>query len=299
MLTFSYKTRNTLVLLGFLATILIIGGYFVVYLYPADIAKHQAEIMHLQQEIATLDGVEQQLPQVEKQINFEQEKLTNLRKQIVSQVTPASSYAYLNAITRFSGFFQYDMGFKGPNQLSNYGYNLYNIRGEGSFHNIYKFIWYLERGPQIYRIKKLSLRGVESKDPETEAAQFIVPFELEVWALFAKVQDLPPIKRKLEDIRCPAVGNPFYPVVFKELPGNANQLIETERAELKAVIPEKAFIADHTGQVQVLREGDEVYLGYCTRIDAANGQVEFTLNKGGIVEKYILKLRFENTISEY
>lgn len=296
----AYKTRNTLVLLGFLSTILLVGGYFTLFSYPSRIESQKAEILKLQQQMVTLDGIEKQLPLVENQIQVQQEKLSNMRKQIVSRVTPAMSYAYLNNIMKYSGSFPYDMIFKGEQQQGNYGYNLYNIRGEGSFRNIYKFVWYLEQGPHIYKIKKLNLRGVETKTPETERTKFVVPFEMEAWALFADVQDLPSIKRTLKDVRCRTVGNPFYPYVFKELPGNYNNLLETERAELRAIISDKAFIADHEGNIRVLRQGDAVYLGYCSRIDAQIGQVEFTLNKGGIVENYILKVRDEQEgTSEY
>ena len=170
-----------------------------------------------------------------------------------------------------------------------YGYNIYNIKGEGSFSTIYKFIWYIERGPQIYKIKKLSLRGIEGA--KTDRSKLII-FEIEIWALFAAVKDLPPIKRKLSDVVVAEVKDPFTPYVSRGLPPNRENLLEVERATLKAVIPGKAFIADHKGKVHVLKEGDKVYLGYTTKINAEKSQVEFTLNKNGIVQKFVLKLRF-------
>jgi hypothetical protein len=37
-------------------------------------------------------------------------------------------------------------------------------------------------------------------------------------------------------------------------------------------------------------EGEQVYLGYLTKIDYQNSRVSFILNKGGIIEKVDLEL---------
>jgi hypothetical protein len=68
--------------------------------------------------------------------------------------------------------------------------------------------------------------------------------------------------------------------------------VEVERSDLKAVIPGKAFVLDQGNVIKTLQEGDEVYLGYVTRIDPENGRIECTLNKGGIIEKVELKIRY-------
>jgi hypothetical protein len=61
------------------------------------------------------------------------------------------------------------------------------------------------------------------------------------------------------------------------------------------VIPGKAFVADQKGRIVTLEEGDEVYLGYVTRIDPEKGAVEFMLNKGGIIERAELRIPFHTT----
>jgi hypothetical protein len=68
--------------------------------------------------------------------------------------------------------------------------------------------------------------------------------------------------------------------------------VEVERSDLKAVIPGKAFLLDQTNVIRTLREGDEVYLGYITRVDPEGGRLEATLNRGGIIEKVELKIRY-------
>lgn len=288
-----YKTRNTLILLGFLIIILAVGAYFIIYSYPKKIKEVKAEIQRTDQQINALAGLQIELYNLQKQIKEEQEKLAQLDKQIVPDVTPAMTYSYLNSILNYAGFVKFDMLYMGSKKAQKYGYNIYDIKGEASFDNIYKFIWYLERGPQIYRIARLDLRGVETRDEVTKQFSIVVPFQMEIHALYADVKDLPPIKRTLGDVVVAEVKNPFTPYIYRELPPNTRGLLEVERADLKAVIPGKAFVADHTGKIHVLKEGDEVYLGYVTKIDIEKNQVEFTLNKAGIVEKFVLRLRFE------
>jgi hypothetical protein len=113
-----------------------------------------------------------------------------------------------------------------------------------------------------------------------------------ILALFAKGQDLPPIKKTLDDVRFASAKNPFYPYIKKDLPPNFYELLEVERAELKAVMANQAIVVDHNRNTHFIHEGDEIYLGYVKKIDEANNRVIFTLDKGGIVEDFILELRF-------
>ena len=54
---------------------------------------------------------------------------------------------------------------------------------------------------------------------------------------------------------------------------------------------DRAFISDSKGNLNVMKVGDKVYLGYLTRINKAINQVEFTLNKGGFIETVKLNLK--------
>jgi hypothetical protein len=86
--------------------------------------------------------------------------------------------------------------------------------------------------------------------------------------------------------------DPFAPVIASGIPPNARDLIEIERSDLKAVITGKAYVLDQSNNIRTLQEGDEVYLGYVTKIDPEGGRIECTLNKGGIIEKVELKIRY-------
>ena len=123
--------------------------------------------------------------------------------------------------------------------------------------------------------------------------ELILPFDMEIKAYFATVEDLQNDAKKLSDVKVATAQDPFYPSILRNLPLNTDALLEVEQASLKAIIPGKALIADNGGEIHVLREGDRVYLGYLTRIDTENNLVEFTLNKGGIIEKIVLNLGFD------
>ena len=103
---------------------------------------------------------------------------------------------------------------------------------------------------------------------------------------------------ELNNAPAPKVGtpanlksNPFYPLIMREIPPPQPDEIEIERSDLKAVIPGKAFIIDQNQKSRILEEGTAVYLGYVTKILPNDGMIECLLNKGGVAEKFILKIR--------
>jgi hypothetical protein len=291
----SYKTRNIIILSTFIVIIAIFIGYVNLFYFPDKIKKSTAENEDLKTKIAAMGNIEEQYLQLKKLVAEKETKLTELDKKIISQISSAETYNYLNKILAYVGFIEFNLYYMGSQQEEGYGYNTYNLRGEAPFKKIYQFVWYLERGPHIYKIKKLDLRGVESKDPETEEPILVVPFEMELLAYYAEINDLPPIQRSLGNVRVRNARNIFYPYILRNLPPNTDNLIEVERAELRAIIPDKILLANHEGKIHTLQEGDKVYLGYLTKIDTEKKQAEFSLNKGGIYEKFILKLKFDET----
>lgn len=289
----NYKTRNVLVLLIFVLLISLTGGYFNYFYFPKKADEAKTKIQDLDQRIAALQGIEEEIAQVKEMLAKQKRKLSNLDKQLTSHGSPAETYQYINTILTYSGVLKLDLVYQSNNQSENYRYDVYKIKGEGFFTTIFKFLWYLERGPQIYKIRRLSLRGVENREIDSTRTFIVVPFEMELWALFTELEDVPSIRRTLRNVRASYVRNPFMPFIYRNLPTNSENLLEAERATLKGILPGQAFVEDHSGQVHNMREGDKVYLGYVSRVDAENNRVVFILNKGGIRERFTLKLGFE------
>lgn len=289
----SHKARNIITLSILLVLVIAVGGYYALIKYPAQLEGLQKQVAELQTKIDALEFVGVQLDETLQKIEQEQIKLAGIDKQIVPEVSSAATYKYLNEILSKSGFLKFDMIFSGTEKRKKYRQNVYSLKGEGSFKSIYKFISYIEEGPQTYKIRKLHMRGVEGVDGESGMFQFVVTFNAEILALFAKIEDLPRINRTLAGTQIASVRNPFYPIIKKNLPPNFYDLLEVERAELKAIMPGKAFVIDHKRNTHILQEGDEVYLGYVKKIDQQQKSVSFTLDKGGIFEEFVLKLRFD------
>ncbi|MFQ5584152.1 MAG: hypothetical protein ACE5GL_06940 [Calditrichia bacterium] len=245
------------------------------------------------QKIAALSGIELELKEAQKELAEQQKKLSRVDKQLVSSVAPAETYKYLNSILRYSGVLKFDLTYAGKREAEGYGYDIYHLKGEGFFSTLFKFIWYLERGPKIFKIRRANFRGVENRELDSTRTNIVVPFEVEFWALYTDVKDVPSIHRSLRDVKFSYVRNPYLPYIYRNLPLNKDGLVEVERARLKGILPGKAFVEDHTGKVHTLEEGAKVYLGFVSKIDHKYNEVYFILNKGGIVHQYKLKLGFD------
>ncbi len=291
----SYALRNTIVLAAFLAVIFSVGFYLTRVTQPKDRAKLVAEE-------TTLDNTISERPAVESELKSAQEKLTGMKskyvkrfKVIPSNDTTALTYAYLNRIMDASGFVKFDMLYQGAKSFDQYGYNVYNLKGETSYDDLFKFIWYLEHAKLLYKVEDLTLSGHEVRDQTLEKPKTIVPFTMELHAYYSSAAGVSS-ESSGEDptlYKTVSVGLNFLkPLISSEPPANLRGLVDVERSDLRAVMADKVFIVDENGKGHILRVGDEVYLGYLTKIDASKNEAEFTLNKGGIIDRQVLKVRF-------
>jgi len=292
----SYKKRNILILACFLLVIAGFGTYLVGFSYPAEIEAAEKKYAKLEKQVEYLNSIEMEFPQLLQQVEEKRDRLANIDKRVSNKVTSSGVHAYLAQIQSYTGKVDFHLFHNGNETLKDFGYKKYRLKGEGPFSRVFNFIWYLERGPEIFRLVNVSLKGVEDKDEETEKPKLVIPFEMEIWAYYAKsTEDLPKVRRRINDVRTIKARNAFYPYIKRNLPPNDEGLLEVERAELKALVADRALVKDHTGTIHVLRLGDKVYLGNLTRINPQGNQVEFTLNKGGAYEKIVLDLQFDES----
>jgi len=291
----TYKKRNILILACFLLIIAGFGTYLVAYSLPNDIQAAQKKFDKLDQQVQQLNAMEEEFPLIQEKVQEKRDRLANIDKRVTNKVTSAGVHAYLTQVQSYTGKVDFHMFHTGGEQLKDFGYKVYRLKGEGAFSRVFNFIWYLERGPSIFRLVNVSLKGSEERDEETDKSKLVVPFEMELWAYYAQVDDLPKIRRRISDVRTIKARNAFYPYILRNLPPNDEGLLETERAELKAVVADRALVKDHTGTIHVLKLGDRVYLGHLSSINPEANQVGFTLNKGGAHETVILDLAFEES----
>lgn len=291
----SYALRNTIVLTGFLVVIFGVGFYLTRISQPREEQKLRAEVVSLNRTISERPAVEGQLKESQQRLSKMKQKFSKRFKVIPSNDTTALTYAYLNRIMDASGFVKFDMLYQGKKNFKQYGYDLYNLKGETSYGNLFRFIWYLEHARMMYKVGDLSLKGLEVRDETSERPQTVVPFTMELHAYYSSVAGISSEHKGPDPTfyRNVSAGlNFFKPLISSEPPPNIHGLVDVERSDLRAVMADKVFIVDQKGVGHILRVGDEVYLGYLTKIDPGKNEAEFTLNKGGIIDRVTLKVRF-------
>jgi hypothetical protein len=288
----SYKIRNSIAI-GILVFLIVgIGTYIRAFNLPKKAKQIELKIKQIDEELQNTPNLVNQFNDLSAILTDTQKRWENRNKDIPPVDVTSQSYAYFSRLIDLSGEVKLDMIFQGTQSRPNYGFNVYNLRGEAPFENLYRFIWYLENDRKLYKVQTLALKGLEVAPTDKEEGKIVVTFDMTVHAYFSAVSEL---SSSLGERSLTPNGlnvDPFAPVISSGIPPNTRTLVEIERSDLKAVIPGKAFVLDQNNTIKALREGDEVYLGYVTRIDPEGGRIECTLNKGGIIEKVELKIRY-------
>ena len=291
----SYKQRNTLILLIQLLLISLSGAWIILKQYPDRFTALNEESLRCERILAERAECDERLAQINFAIEEKRVHLGRWNKTIDSTLTMADVLSYLNDVQQRYGDLKFTLTFVREAQGVGYGYKIFSFNGEGDWESIFSMIWTLENGPKLFVIEKLTLRAVETMEEDSEPPYYthfklIIPFSMQVRAVFSNSANTVFASDQPQQLllQMPTGDNIFNPAIIRDLPPNDRELLECERAELKAVLIDKVMIADHFGKIHSLSEGDPVYLGYLLKIDRVTNCVEFLLNKGGIVEKFKL-----------
>ncbi|MBI1803883.1 MAG: hypothetical protein HY033_08065 [Ignavibacteriae bacterium] len=287
----TYIIRNTIVLGAVLIVILGFGWYATMYSLPKQLKKIDAEIKRIEVDLQNTPDLANQYNQTTAQLEDMKRRWETRNKDVPPKDITGETYGYLNRTIDVSGEIKMDMTYVGPKDFGQYGYNVYTIKGEAPFGNLFKFIWLAENGRRLIKISNLSLRGYEARDKDTKEMRILVLFDMELQSYFSSIPELNTAPMERSVVPVSLTSNPFYPLILHEIPGPQANEIEIERSDLKAVIPGKAFITDQNQKSRTLEEGDKVYLGYVTKIYPEEGKIECLLNRGGVSERYELRMR--------
>jgi hypothetical protein len=288
----SYKLRNSIALGVLLFLIIAVGTYIRAFNLPKRIATVEKEIAKIDEELQNTPNLVNQFNDLSSTLSNTQKRWGARNKDIPPVDVTSQSYAYFSRLIDLSGEVKLDMVYTGSIALGSYGYNVYTLRGEAPFENLYRFIWYLENDRRLYKIQAIALKGLEIASTDKDEGRVVVTFDMTVHAYFSSVSELSSSLGERSISPNPLNVDPFTPVISAGLPPNIRDLVEIERSDLKAVIPGKAFVLDQSNTIRTMQEGDEVYLGYLTKVDPEGGRIECTLNKGGIIEKVALNIRY-------
>jgi len=287
----TYIIRNTIVLGSVLTVILGVGWYMTMFSLPKQLAKTETEIKRITVDLQNTPDLANQYNQTTAQLEGMKKRWENRNKDVPPKDITGETYGYLNRTIDVSGEIKMSMTYVGPRDFGHYGYNVYTIQGEAPFGNLFKFIWLAENGRRLIKISNLSLRGYESKDKVTHETRILVLFDMELQAYFSSIPELNTAPMERTVVPVSLSSNPFYPLIPHEVPEPQADDIEIERSDLRAVIPGKAFINDQNQKSRILEEGDKVYLGYVTKIYPGEGKIECLLNRGGVSERFELRMR--------
>lgn len=289
---------NTLILTAVLALVLGAGFYVTQKQQPAKLDALQAEEEAIVMRAAEVEDLIAEEALVSEEAAEAFRRWNARYKVLPDQLSSPAVVDYLNALSR-SGFRAFDITLAGVERHPNYSIYSYTITGLAYFESLYGFIWNVENGRGLYRLRDVTIQRqlTEIPNPETGVNRQLVlaQFSLAIDAYFAGSQgmsgpdSLIAIPANVLPPRRPAL-NPFYPLVLEDLPPNTDDLVEVESDALVSVIGDQA-VFQRDGELRTLRTGSAVYLGRITTVDPNVGRVVVDLNKGGIRERVELDLQ--------
>ncbi len=294
----SFKLRNTVVLASLALLISAAGLIYWKWYQPRKLKDIAKEVQKVDQKINDMAGLLQKVEELDAEFKDVTRKYDSRSKEIPTTDVSSQTYAYMSrgqddAMTN-GEFPRFDMTFEGVHMVGNYGYNSYRLNsGTSGFEGLYKFVYYLENGRRLYKIRDLTMVQKEAVDPDTKETKSYLEFTMELDAYFCSIDVLATslAAKSLTTVQAPF--DPFHPLVLTSISTEAPPgELDANTLAIKAVLPGKAF-ALKGDELILLHAGDKVWRGLVTRIDPSRSSVEFLINEGGLFKRVEKKIIFE------
>lgn len=284
------KIINTLALVAILLLIIIGGSIFSFVVQKGKIDEKTKELNSLN---ANTSNTEELLTKLDnlKSRAAELDSILSLRKfNIPIKLKQSDFYDFVNKISyNFAPDSYVNIEYAELINQQHYNYFTYKLSGTAYFNDVYKLVYAIEQSKSLKKILTCTFTNFVSVDEEG-APHYYVNYTFKVAVYFSENDQYASAVSKENRLVPNPIYDIFYPLIRNEIPPNVDDLLDVQAAQLLALIPEGAFIADAKGVTYLLWEGDQVYLGYLTEIDYDKNEVHFVLNKGGIIEKVTLEL---------
>ena len=286
----SYAIRNTLGLVIVLLIFLGAGWGWLKFSYGDILAKLDSDLKVKEARLS-------QLEMILADYDYMQDKLTTtLRrwefypKSLLRENSIHETYRYLESIAGQRAFFDYEFKLSTIQDKGDIIYANYQLKGQGQYGNIYRFIQYIEKSKPLYKIESLEL----SRPSGSQSSRGEVDVTLKFKGIFASNVNSELTREgnqfELASIQYSSRYDPFKPFILNILPPNTDNLLVIERAKVIAIMKGVVYIQGRSGDMKTLRVGDRVYLGILEKIDLRKREVVFTMNRGGIFDKVTLRL---------
>jgi hypothetical protein len=283
------KLISTLSVLALLIIILVAGGIYIFVIQRGDISERQEKLDELSKNVYDPVELENRYSDLQKQSAELDSILANRRFNIPQGISSIKFYNFVNSIVaNFPEETTVNVEYIGQTPDKEFFFHEYKLTGSGNYNDFYKLVYAIEQSKELKKISKVSLTNLVKI--EEEIPMFLVNFEMLTKIYFSSDNRFAPAEYVENNLATGPVYDAFYPLIRNEIPPNVDNLLDVQGARLLALIPEGAFVADNKGNTYLVWEGEQVYLGYLTKIDYDNNTVSFILNKGGIIEQVTLEL---------
>jgi hypothetical protein len=287
------KTKNTLALVGLLILLLLFGGLYMLIFQRGTLKDDRNKLESLKTNHYNTDQLNLQFYDLQKRAAKLDSILAKRKFNIPQNLSSISFFNFINrASSNYSPNTQVNVEFIDQKKDRDFHYFEYKITGNGDFNDLYKLIYSIEQSKELKKIKNVTLSNYVSSQKDG-TTNYLVNYTILADVYFADNNRFSTVEFVENNLNAKPIYDVFYPLIRTQIPPNFDNLLDVQGARLLALIPEGAFISDSKGNTFLLWEGQQVYLGYLTKIDYDHNIVSFILNKGGIIEKVDLSLEKE------
>ena len=289
----SRKLKNTLGLVGLLIIVVAAGIIYNYIIQGNGIKNRQDKLKKLQSFNYKTNELTLQLNDLSKKASVLDSLLASRRFNIPYNLSSIKFFKFMNSISsNFSPVTKLNVEYVDKFDEKEFTYYEYKITGSGEYNDIFKIIYSIEHSKELKKIQSVTINNMVASD-ENKVPEFLVRCTIITNVYFAHNDRFATKKLIENDLTARPQYDIFYPLIRNEIPPNNEGLLDVQGAKLLALIPEGAFLSGSNGKTFLLWEGEQVYLGYLTKIDYENNTVNFIINKGGIIENVSLSLAKE------
>jgi hypothetical protein len=287
------KLKNTLIILVILIFIVAVGIVFTYLVQRGKIKDREKKIKDLTVYQLDTETLQDKLLQAKRKVAQLDSVLATRKYILASNVSQSKFFDFVNQVSySFSQFSYVNVEYVDLKASKNYNEYGYMLNGVAEYSDFNKLLYAIEQSKAIKKVSLIELSNNVKLDEEQDP-HYLVNYKIKASILYSDDPKVATVEYKENSLTPNPVYNSFYPLIRSEIPPNRDHLLDVQNAKLLALIPDGAFLSDASGNTYLLWEGDKVYLGYITKIDYEKNQVQFILNKGGIIEKLTLDLQKE------
>lgn len=285
------RTRRTILLIFILITA-VSSYYFVEYSYNEEFKKLTELNKKQTNKLFDNKTPEEVLKEIKIKIDTLEKFIIEQNKVIPYYASPVKAY---DEILKIINLFENKL-FVNIDKLSSEDKNpiridRFKVTGEGEFRNLFSLINLFESAPELYLVRVKEIKQTFVPNPNSRLDEKVLfTFELETYYTLLPEYNLDTLTKRDKKVFLTYISDYFKPLIKLDIPPNDEGLFEVDGSKLIAIMPDAVYLVDKKGNSHTLSEGDEVYLGYLTKINYEKYSCEFLLNKGGILERVTLLL---------